>query len=70
MPIVAVTALEWILISSLAAIYRTLVFTVAIISYRKGHVVWFIVGFFFPIAWLIAAMLPAKPGSGYDGPLR
>jgi hypothetical protein len=27
---------------------------------RKGHIVWFILGFFFPPCWLIGAILPSR----------
>ena len=65
---VAVTTLEWILISSLGLIYLALVFTVASMTLRKGYMGLFIVGIFFPILWLIGAMLKPKPGSSFDGP--
>ena len=67
MPIVAATTLEWILISSLGLIYIALVFTVASVTLRKGYMGLFIIGIFFPILWLIGALLKPKPGSSYDG---
>lgn len=67
MPIVAVTTLEWILISSLGLIYLALVFTVASVTLHKGYMGLFIIGIFFPILWLIGALLKPKPDSGYDG---
>ena len=63
------TGLEWVLILGLAAIYLALIFTVAAVTFQKGHIALFIIGIFLPILWLIGAMLPAKPGSGYQGPL-
>ena len=63
------TVLEWILISSLALIYIALLFTVATVTFRKGHIVLFIIGFIFPLLWLVGAMIPAKSGSGYRGPM-
>ncbi len=56
------TALEWILISSLAAIYIALLLTVAVLTYRKGHIVLFVLGIFLPILWLVGAVIPPKPG--------
>ena len=47
-------------------IYIILLFTVAMYTFRKGRIVLFIVGIFFPILWLIGAILPAKEGSRYD----
>ena len=69
MPIVAVTVLEWVLISSLGLIYLALLFTVASVTFKKGHMVLFVIGIFFPILWLIGAMMRPKPGSNYDGPM-
>lgn len=68
LPVVAVTTLEWILISGLGLIYLALIFTVASLTLRKGYMGLFIAGFFFPILWLIGTMLRPKPGSKYDGP--
>jgi uncharacterized membrane protein len=37
----------------LGIIYLVLLFTVAIMTFRKGHWVLGIIGFFFPILWII-----------------
>ncbi len=50
--------LEWLLMSVLFIIYVTCIFTVAGITFRNGHWVLGILGFFFPIFWLIGVMLP------------
>jgi hypothetical protein len=42
----------------LGAIYFVLLVTLGIISIRKGHWVMFIVGLFFPLFWLIGAIMP------------
>ena len=42
----------------LGILYLVLVFTVAIMTFRKGHWVLGIIGFIFPILWLIGAILP------------
>jgi hypothetical protein len=39
-------------------IYVLLLVTLGIISIRKGHWVMFIIGLFFPLFWLIGALLP------------
>ena len=52
------TFLEWILSSILFIIYFTCVFTVAGITFRKGHWILGILGIFFPVFWLIGAILP------------
>jgi hypothetical protein len=44
----------------LGIIYLVLLFTVAIMTFRKGHWVLGIVGFFFPILWIIGAILPGR----------
>lgn len=43
-----------------AVIYLVLIFTLGIISIRKGHWVMFLIGFFLPIFWIIGALLPPK----------
>jgi uncharacterized membrane protein len=50
----------------LFVLYIFMIFTVAIITFRKGHIVLGILGIFLPILWLIGAILPAKKGSRYD----
>jgi hypothetical protein len=42
----------------LIILYLVLVFTVAIMTFRKGHWVLGLIGFIFPILWLIGAILP------------
>ena len=41
-------------------IYFILLVTLGILSIRKGHWVMFIIGIFFPLFWLIGALLPAR----------
>ena len=59
------TALEWIFGTSLALIYIVCLFTVCMITFRKGHLVLGIVGIFLPFLWLIGTILPPKEGSAY-----
>jgi hypothetical protein len=43
-------------------LYLVLVFTLGMMTLRKGHWVMFIVGIFIPIFWLIGAVIPpARP---------
>lgn len=42
------------------AIYLVLIFTICILTFRKGHWVLGLIGFAFPIVWLIGAILPAR----------
>jgi cadmium resistance protein CadD (predicted permease) len=44
----------------LGIIYLVLLFTVAVMTFRKGHWVLGLFGFIFPILWLIGAILPDK----------
>ena len=60
------SVLEWVLIASLAFIYIWLVVTVAVVTFRKGHIVLGIFGIFLPFLWLIGAILPARRGSSYE----
>ena len=57
------TTLDWFLSITLFVIYITCLFTVCALTFRKGHTVLGIIGIFFPILWLIGAILPAKEGS-------
>jgi len=50
--------LEWFLLVFLAAIYITCLFTVVAVAFRNGHWLLGILGFIFPIFWLIGAVLP------------
>jgi hypothetical protein len=60
------TGLEWFLSITLFTIYIFAIFTVCMLTFQKGHTILGIVGIFFPILWLIGAILPAKPGSRYE----
>ncbi len=44
----------------LSVIYVVLIFTLGILSFRKGHWVLGLIGFIFPVLWLIGALLPAR----------
>jgi hypothetical protein len=41
-----------------AILYVILVFTLGLMTLRKGHWVMFIVGIFLPLFWLIGALMP------------
>jgi hypothetical protein len=57
---------DWIVWVTLFTLYITALFTVALLTFRKGRIVLGIVGIFFPFLWLIGAILPAKEGSQYQ----
>ena len=44
----------------LGILYFILLVTLGIMSIRKGHWVMFIIGIFFPLFWLVGALLPAR----------
>jgi hypothetical protein len=44
----------------LGILYLILLFTVALMSFRKGHWVLGLIGFIFPILWFIGAIMPSR----------
>jgi hypothetical protein len=46
----------------LGVIYLVLLFTLAVLTFRKGHWVLGLIGFIFPLLWVIGAILPARRG--------
>ena len=59
------TPLEWFLSTTLFILYLFCLFTVCLLTFRKGHTVLGILGIFLPFLWLIGAVLPPKQGSAY-----
>ena len=47
-----------VLYVGLGVIYLVLLFTLAVLSFRKGHWVLGLIGFIFPLLWVIGAVLP------------
>ena len=45
---------------TMSILYLVLIFTLALLSFRKGHWVLGLIGFVFPVLWLIGAILPAR----------
>jgi hypothetical protein len=60
------TILDWIFATLLLTVYIVCLFTVCILTFRKGYVALGIIGIFIPFLWLIGAILPAKSGSQYE----
>ena len=53
---------------SLSILYLVLIFTLALLSFRKGHWVLGLIGFVFPILWLSAPSCPrAATTEGHVG---
>jgi hypothetical protein len=44
----------------LGVLYLVLFFTLALMTFRKGHWVLGLIGFIFPVLWLIGAILPSR----------
>lgn len=41
-------------------IYLVLLFTLAVLAFRKGHWILGLLGFVFPVLWVIGAILPSR----------
>ena len=55
----------WVL---LGILYFVLLVTLGVMTLRKGHMVLFVIGIFFPILWLVGAVIgPAEGRSGTTG---
>jgi hypothetical protein len=54
------------LATCLFALYLMCIFTVCMMTFRKGYTLLGILGIFLPFLWLIGAVLPAKKGSRYQ----
>jgi len=46
----------------LGVLYLVLIFTLAVLTFRKGHWVLGLIGFVFPVLWVIGAILPGRRG--------
>jgi hypothetical protein len=46
--------------TTLGIIYLVLLFTLAVLSFRKGHWILGLVGFIFPVLWIVGALLPQR----------
>ena len=54
------TVLEWILSIALISLYVVALFTVCVLTFRKGHVLLGVIGIFLPFFWLVGAVLPDR----------
>ena len=45
---------------TLGIIYLVLMLVFAVLSFRKGHWVLGLIGFIFPVLWIIGAILPSR----------
>lgn len=60
------SALDWVLTTILFVLYIMCLITVCMLTFKKGYLVLGILGIFFPLLWLIGAILPPKRGSRYE----
>ena len=58
--VASMSGLDWFFSITLGIIYIALLFTVMVVTFRKGHWVLGLIGFFIPVLWLIGAILPSK----------
>jgi hypothetical protein len=45
---------------TLGIIYLVLLLVLGVLSFRKGHWVLGLIGFIFPLLWLVGAILPSR----------
>lgn len=53
----------------LGLLYFVLMLTLGLMSLNKGHWVMFILGFFFPLFWLIGAVIAPTEAASRPGPV-
>ena len=53
-------AIDTVLGVGFGVLYIVLLVTLGVLSIRKGHWVMFIIGIFFPLFWLIGALMPPR----------
>lgn len=41
-------------------LYVLLLLTIGLFSWRKGNTLWFVLGFFIPLCWVVGAILPDR----------
>ena len=59
---IAMSGMQWFWGTVFAVPYLVFIFTVGLMTFRKGHVVLGILGIFVPLLWLIRAVLPDRGG--------
>ncbi len=60
------TGFEYTSVFLFFVLYLAMLFTICLLTFKKGHTVLGIIGILFPFMWLIGAVIPAKPGSRYE----
>jgi hypothetical protein len=54
------TGTDWLVTIGFVALYLVLLFTLAVLTFRKGHWVLGLIGIVFPVLWVIGAILPSR----------
>ena len=54
------SVLDWFFTSFFIILYIFCLFTVCLLTFRKGYILLGIIGIFLPFLWLIGAILPDK----------
>jgi hypothetical protein len=54
------TGTDWLVTMGFVALYFVLLFTLAVLTFRKGHWVLGLIGIVFPVLWVIGAILPSR----------
>jgi len=57
---------SWLFTFMFWMFYIFAIFSVCMLTFKKGHTLLGIIGIFLPFLWLIGAVLPAKRGSRYE----
>ena len=65
--LLAISTFGWVL---LGALYLVLLISLGVMSVRKGHWVLFILGFFFPLLWVIGALMPPTAAAEESAEIR
>ena len=60
----AASSVTWVI---LGIIYFVLLVILGVMSLRKGHWIMFIIGIFFPLFWIIGAILPPTESARESG---
>lgn len=58
---------SWVLLLLVGAAYFACLFTVGVITFRKGRLLLLVLGVFLPLLWFVGALLPAKHRTSASG---
>jgi hypothetical protein len=60
--------MEWLAVG-LGILYIALLVTLGVMTFRGGHIVMFVLGFFFPVLWLIGALIAPTEAASRPRPV-